>query len=147
MDKKSSAKCAFDNGYNCAQSVLKPFANQLNFDVNTVLKLSAGFGAGMGRLQGTCGAITGAYMILGLKFGENSTDDTSKEKVIELIREFTSKFKDKHKVTDCRDLLKVDLTTEEGQSSFDQNNLHDQVCSKCLKTSVSLLEEMINRKT
>ena len=68
------------------------------------------------------------------------------EKVIEMVREFTAKFKDKHEVTDCRDLLKVDLTTDEGQSTFNKNNLHEKVCSKCVKTSVSLLEEMMGAK-
>lgn len=145
MSKSETAKYAFNHGYNCAQSVLKPFAGQLEIDVNTALKLSTGFGAGMGRLQGTCGAVTGAYMVLGLKYGQELPDDTSKEKVIELIREFTERFKDEHKVTDCRDLLKTDLTTTPGRQVFDNNNLHDKVCNKCVSTSVTLLEEMMNR--
>jgi C_GCAxxG_C_C family probable redox protein len=143
MTKNEMAKCAFSNGYNCAQSVLKPFAGQLDIDVNTALKLSTGFGAGMGRLQGTCGAVTGAYMVLGLKFGQQIPDDTSKEKVIDMIREFTERFKDEHKVTDCRDLLRTDLTTTSGRQFFDDNNLHEKVCNKCVATSVSLLEEMM----
>ena len=146
MSKQEIVKAKFDGGYNCAQSVLTSFAGQMNIDVETVLKISSGFGAGMGRTQKTCGALTGAYMVLGLKYGKGFPDNDSSEKVTGLIQDFTEKFKEEHEVTDCRDLLKVDLTTEEGQSSFDRKNLHNEVCSKCLKTSVSLLEEIIHRE-
>jgi len=64
MKKEDIAKSTFNNGYNCAQSVLTPFANQMGIDVSSTMKLASGFGAGMGRLQETCGAVTGAYMVI-----------------------------------------------------------------------------------
>jgi len=145
MDKKKIAKTKFDGGYNCAQSVLTPFAGEMNIDVGTALKLSAGFGAGMGRTQKTCGALTGAYMVLGLKYGKGFPDDESNEKVAGLIQDFTEKFKAEHEFTDCSDLLKVDLKTEEGQRTYTKNNLHDKVCNNCLKGAVKLLEDIIEK--
>jgi len=143
MNQFNDAKSAFDNGYNCAQSVLTPFASQMNIDVETVLKLSSGFGAGMGRLQKTCGAITGAYMVIGLKYGKQESDE-SKEKVNNLIQEFTRKFRQEHKFTNCRELLNCDLKTEEGQLYFEQHNLQERVCSKCVGNAVSILEDLID---
>ena len=143
MNKKTIAISKFNSGYNCAQSVLTPFANKMNIDVETALKLSSGFGAGMGRTQKTCGALTGAYMVIGLKYGTGFPDDESREKVIGLIQDLTEKFKEEHEFTDCSDLLKVDLKTEEGQHTFEKNKLHEIVCSHCLNSAVSILEEMM----
>ena len=143
MSKQKIVKTKFDEGYNCAQSVLTPFASQMNIDVETALKLSSGFGAGMGRTQKTCGALTGAYMVLGLKYGKGFPDDESREKVVGLIQYLTEKFKEEHEFTDCSDLLKVDLKTEEGQHTFEKNKLHEIVCSHCLNSAVSILEEMM----
>ncbi len=144
MDKTEQAVTTFNSGYNCAQSVLTPFIGSLNIDEQTVLRLSAGFGAGMGRLQETCGAITGAYMVIGLKYGKQESDDESKEKVNNLIQEFTKRFKERHQFTNCRELLNCDLKTEEGQLYFEQHNLQERVCSKCVGNAVSILEDLID---
>lgn len=143
MSKQDLAKNKFDSGFNCAQSVLIPFASQMNIDLDTVLKLSSGFGAGMGRTQGTCGALTGAYMVLGLKFGKQFPDDASNEKVVKIIQDITHKFETEHGFTNCSDLLNVDLKTIKGQASFTEKNLHETVCSHCVNSAVSFLEEII----
>ena len=57
----------FENKYNCAQSVLTAFGPQFELEPEITLKIACGFGAGMGRLQETCGAVTGAFMVIGLK--------------------------------------------------------------------------------
>lgn len=146
MNKKDKAKTIYDSGFNCAQSVLKPFADQLDIDVNSAMKLASGFGAGMGRTQGTCGALTGAYMVLGLKYGEYAPDDDSTDDVIEKIQQLTREFEDEHGFTNCRDLLNVDLKTDEGQKEFDAKNLHNTVCSLCVNSTVSFLEDIIDKK-
>ena len=77
---KSTAEPAsekFLSGYNCAQSVLWAFAPRLNFDAEAALKIACGLGAGMGRRQEVCGAVTGGILALGLKFGRGSSDDRS----------------------------------------------------------------------
>lgn len=146
MSKEDKAKNTFNSGYNCAQSVLTPFGGQLNTDVDTVMKLSSGFGAGMGRLQETCGAITGAYMVLGLKYGKEVPDDVSKDKVVELIQEFTHRFKNDFGVTTCRELLNCDLNTDSGQAYFEANNLHENVCTKCVSGAVRIIEDLIKEE-
>jgi C_GCAxxG_C_C family probable redox protein len=142
MRKKEEARITFDGGFNCAQSVLKPFVKELGASEFEVMRLSAGFGAGMGRMQQTCGAVTGAYMVLGLKYGKQQPDDESKDKVIQLMQEFNEKFTQINGSESCRELLKVDLKTPEGQDSFEKQGLHEKVCTKCVESSVSLLEEI-----
>ncbi len=64
--KEEIAVESFRSGLNCAQSVVAAYADEMSFDRNLALSISCGFGGGMGRLQETCGAATGAFMILGI---------------------------------------------------------------------------------
>ena len=69
MTKGEIAKQYFLQGYNCSQSVLLAFCDDLGFDEQTALMLASPFGGGMGRLREVCGTLSGAYMALGLKRG------------------------------------------------------------------------------
>lgn len=63
---EEKAIVSFKAGLNCAQAVLTAYADDLSFDNNLALSVSCGFGGGMGRLQQTCGAVTGSFMVLGI---------------------------------------------------------------------------------
>lgn len=77
MERSEHAKELFLGGNNCAQSVLLSFAKDFGFSKELALKVSAGFGGGMGRVQGTCGAVTGAIMVLGIMKGKRPLTITS----------------------------------------------------------------------
>jgi C_GCAxxG_C_C family probable redox protein len=135
----------FTSGYNCAQSVLSSFCNDLGFDENTASKIACGFGAGMGRKQEVCGAVTGGIMVIGLKYGNVSGDDReSKEKTYAMTREFIDRFEKKHGSCNCRKLLKgCDLSMETGQREFREKNLHNKICKECVKSAVEMVEEIV----
>ena len=65
----NKATVLFDEGYACSQAVLLTFANQFDLDEWTAKLISSTFGGGMGRLRQKCGAVTGGFMVLGLKYG------------------------------------------------------------------------------
>ena len=117
MDKKTYADKAADNfegGYNCSQSVLIAMCEELGLDRNSALRVSCGFGGGMGRQQETCGALSGAIMLIGLKYGKVLPEDAgAKEKTYALVYELAKRFREKHGSTLCRDLLGVELLTGE----------------------------------
>ncbi|MBQ4374666.1 MAG: C_GCAxxG_C_C family protein [Erysipelotrichales bacterium] len=89
------------NGYNCAQSVLCAFSDEIGLDEETLKKLGAAFCVGMGSMEGTCGALCAAEMILGLKKFEGRA-------VIRESRNLLNEFKAKAGATACRDLKGVD---------------------------------------
>ena len=83
MSKKSEiALQKFESGYNCAQSVLLAYCNDVNIDSSTASKIGWGFGAGMGRRQEVCGAVTGGIIAIGAKYGTQQDD---KKAATELI--------------------------------------------------------------
>ncbi len=144
--KITKALETFRSGRNCAQTVLITFTADLEVDSNLALDLSSGFGAGMGRLQETCGAVTGAFMVLGLYNSRIClTEDETKESTISMIQNFSKKFIRIHGVTDCKSLLKCDLKTEEGQKEYRQYHLSERVCEKCIQNSVSIVQELIEK--
>jgi C_GCAxxG_C_C family probable redox protein len=134
----------FKKGFNCAQSVFTAFSDDFGIDKETALRISGGFGGGMGRLQLTCGAVTGAFMVLGLKYGQVKPEDSAaKEKVYSEIQKFAKEFTAINKTTSCFELLNCDLKTEEGKLFFKDNDLHNKICAKCVKDAVLILEKML----
>lgn len=142
--KQEIALQSFHAGFNCAQSVLKAFSRDLELDEMQALNMSSGFGAGMGRLQKTCGALTGAYMVIGLhnsvaiQIQENRFNMSSM-----MIQDFESQFIKKHGTSSCGELIKCDLNSTEGQRKFKEENIKEVICGKCVSNAVALLEEIL----
>jgi C_GCAxxG_C_C family probable redox protein len=132
-------------GFNCAQSVFVVFAKEHGIPEAQALKVAAGFGSGMGRLQSTCGAVTGAYMAIGLKYGKTIGDEgfEKREKTYELVRIFDKIFKEQFKTTSCRELLGCDLMTDEGKKFYTENKLGEQVCERCIQEAVKIVEKIL----
>ena len=145
LSLQTSAINNFNSGLNCAQSVLSVFSDTLGIDNYTAQNISSGFGAGMGRLQKTCGSVTGAFMVLSFYSSQKNSDiQQAKEEVILKIKEFNERFLEMQDSTDCLTLLNCDLNTEAGQEEFQYKNLRESVCESCIRNSVQVLSELIN---
>ena len=137
---------AFREDKNCSQAVLAGYADRFQIQEDHILSIASGFGAGMGRLQRTCGAVSGAYMVIGLYAGSKSTNNTErKEYAYSMIQEFTKKFEEKKETTQCEDLIKCDLKTPEGRQYFEDHNLKEKVCENCILLSLNILDELIDK--
>jgi C_GCAxxG_C_C family probable redox protein len=133
------------NGFNCAQSVFVVFAKENGIPEAQALKIATGLGSGMGRLQSTCGAVTGAYMAIGSKYGKSIGDEgmEKREKTYELVRAFDKKFREQFKATSCRELLGCDLMTDEGKNFYNENKLGEKVCERCIEEAVKITEKIL----
>lgn len=143
MDKKQKALGLFSSHFNCSQSVFAAFAADYGLEEESALKTACAFGAGMARTQGICGAVTGAYMVLGLRHGEYlAEDETGKELTYEKAREFAAAFSRMHGSTICRDLIGIDISTPEGLLHARDTGLFEKRCAVLVRDAVTLLEEM-----
>jgi C_GCAxxG_C_C family probable redox protein len=134
----------FRAGLNCSQAVFAAYADKLDYDKEMALSTSAGFGGGMGRLQETCGAVTGAFMVIGVYISQKYSENIDrKEKSYALIREFHDRFMDKHMTSQCKKLINCDLSTVDGRAFAKENNLHGIVCEPCLATAVAILNDLL----
>ena len=120
--------------------------SEFKIENGMALAISCGFGAGMGRLQETCGAVTGSFMVLGLYNSMKHSDDHDrKEKTYSMIREFAEEFKSIHHTLDCKALIECDLQTEEGRLDMKNRNLKETVCEKCISDSIEIIEKLIRK--
>ena len=144
-DKGQVAVDKFVEGYNCAQSIVFAFCDECGLSQDAALKVSCGFGAGMGRKQEVCGAVAGGVMVLGLRHGRGAADGRSvTEALYPLTREFMDAFAVRNGSYLCRDLLSgCDLTSEEGQRHFKERSLLEKVCKPCVRSAVELLQKMV----
>lgn len=96
----------FTGGFNCAQSVFAVFAEMAGIDRNTALKISQGFGGGMGRQREVCGAVSGMILALSSFEGtENPSDKETKDRLYQTVQELCQKFRQKNGSIVCRELL------------------------------------------
>ncbi len=143
MSNVEKAISSFNEDFNCAQSVLSTFSTQFGLDLDIALKLASGFGGGMGRQGNTCGAVTGAFMVIGLKYGMGvDKNNDNKEKTYQLVKEFSSRFQKINGSLMCKELLGCDINTPEGMEYFEQKELF-QNCLQYVKNAVEILEEII----
>lgn len=75
MTRPEDAAAYFNEGFSCSQAVVSSFSEDLGLHKETARTISCGFGAGMARTGNVCGAVTGAMMVIGLKYGKTSAGD------------------------------------------------------------------------
>lgn len=129
---------------NCAQAILSTFCEQFGLERGLALRLAQGFGGGMARTGNTCGAVTGAYMVLGLS--QRTSSDNPRERLdttYELMREFDRRFKALHGTMTCRDLTGYDLSTPEGLAEAREKKVFATVCPSLVRDSARILESML----
>lgn len=126
--------------YNCAQTVFSLFAPGLGMDESLALKTASGFGGGMARAE-TCGAVTGSYMVIGLKYGHVSGDEGERVNIKEQIRKFNAMFVSSHGSLTCKKLTGFDISTPEGNSDARTAGVFEHLCPMFIKTACDILEE------
>jgi len=107
MSKQGDAAYAwFLKGYNCSQSVVAAFAPQLGLTEETALRLSAGFGAGIGRMREVCGAFCGVVTVLSMVYADPA-DPKDKSRMYALVQQTAEQYRTRNGGGSiiCRELL------------------------------------------
>jgi len=134
----------FSRGFNCAQAVLSPYSRELGLKPAQGHRVSQSFGAGMARLAGTCGAVTGGLMVIGLKYGKTEArDEAAKEKTYALAQEFMRRFKSKHGSLTCLGLLGHHIGTRRGSLAIKRKNFHETRCPRYVRDAVLILNRLL----
>ncbi len=147
LNKQDRAVQYHQQGYGCAQAVLASFACDFGLDERLALRLATGFGSGMGRMCEVCGALTGAFMVLGLKYGNESTDGTrygsETETTYRLVADVAAKFKQRNGSIYCRELIGHNLMDPVERAKVVELGLFKTTCRKCILDAVDILEETL----
>ncbi|MFX1297071.1 MAG: C-GCAxxG-C-C family protein [Promethearchaeota archaeon] len=144
MNYIESAVACFEDGFNCAQAIFSTYGVKFGLEREIALKTATGFGGGIGAMGKTCGAITGAILVLGLKFGQTTLEDTqAKMKTFSLVIKLMKKFEELNRSTTCKELIGCDLSTLEGQKLAKEKNIVKTICPKFVKDAAEILEQFI----
>jgi len=130
---------------NCAQSVLTAFSEDFGLNIDTAYNITQGFGGGM-HINSTCGAVTGAYMALGL--ANPVTKDNPRQnmdKVNALIAEFNRKFKELHGGLNCTELLGYDLSIPEQATKAREAGLFTTKCPEFVRDAAQIVESLLKK--
>lgn len=140
--KVQSACEAFRRGCNCAQAVLSVFAPSLGLPAEQAMRLACGFGGGM-RMGETCGAVTGAIMVLGLRHGNCAPQDQqSKQNTYKRVPELIRQFRHRHGTICCKELLGYDLSDPRALAQAKAMGLLSTVCPEFVTSAIEIVESM-----
>ncbi|MEG0771446.1 MAG: C-GCAxxG-C-C family protein [Clostridia bacterium] len=148
-EKSEKAKQLFKSGYNCSQSVLCAFCDEINLDFDTALMLSSSFGGGMGRLREVCGAVSSIFMVAGLLYGYTSpTDKEAKALHYQLIQNLAEKFKEENHSIICRELLGL-TTKSDSPIPSDRTEVYYKTrpCVELVGCAAEIIENLIKEKS
>ncbi|MBE6072551.1 MAG: C_GCAxxG_C_C family protein [Clostridium butyricum] len=141
MNKSEQAMYYFENGCNCSQAVLMAYAEELNIEKDIVQKVAVTFGGGMSKAGKTCGCLSGALMVLGLKYGEKSAEILSQRiSAYNQGGKFIKLFNEEFGATECKELIKLDLNKKDDMEKA-QKEVFGNRCKRMVSKTVELLEE------
>ena len=132
MNKKELAIALHDKKFNCCQAVACAFAEEVGVDEQVLFKAGEGFGLGMGCMDGTCGALSGAIMLAGFKNSDGNIDNPgTKASTYQISKQLLSAFQEKCGSTICRELKGV----ETGKVLC--------TCPDCICNGVEVVQEVL----
>ena len=106
VNHSNQAEALFLRGYNCAQATAAAFADDFGLEPSWVLRSMAGFGAGLGGLRETCGAVSAMAYLAGLQAGTYAPEDiAAKTALYDRVQQMVREFIELHGTTCCRELL------------------------------------------
>ena len=144
MNRVELAVFCFEEGYTCSQALLSIYGAKFGLDREIALRIADGFGGGMGSMGETCGAVTGAFMVISLKHGRTVVEDRdAHKKTNSLINDFVRLFKYRNASIVCRELLGCDISTPEGLDSAREKKLFTTVCPKYVRDAAEIVEQIL----
>jgi len=144
LSRAEEAKKQFEKGFHCAPAVLSTYSGQFGLEKALALKIACGFGAGIGRTGRTCGAVTGALMVIGLKHGQvNLADEEASQRTYTLVKEFIDRFTTLHGSIECKELIGYDLSDSGELILARQSGVFRNKCPGFVYDSALIVEEVL----
>ena len=143
-ERSEIAVSRFKEGFSCSQAVLSAFSDLFDIELNLALKISQPFGGGIAHRGDICGAVSGAFMAIGLKYGRTQVHDIpSRERTYAAVTTFIEKFEGVFGSIICKELLGNDLSTEDGYKKAEDEGLFETLCPKFVRHAAELVETVI----
>ncbi|MBQ9928016.1 MAG: C_GCAxxG_C_C family protein [Lachnospiraceae bacterium] len=145
-NKSDKAAAYFRNGFNCSQAVFTTFATDYGISEEMALKIATQFGGGA-RKGEMCGAVAGALMVLGLKYGHyHMNAPQEKGNAYKKAEEFMNRFIEKNDTVVCRELLGYDVSKPKDMDKIKELDLFQSICPKMIQCATEIVEQMLKEE-
>ena len=141
---QEQAALQLKSALNCAQAVAMQWAEEFGYEREEAGRMAAAFGGGMGRGE-VCGAVSGALLVLGWKYGHGAPDETAKK--LQMKRkalEFQQKFMERHGTEICRELTDFDFSKQGEYERAMQSGRLSTFCPALVADALEILEEVMS---
>jgi C_GCAxxG_C_C family probable redox protein len=143
QNRPQHAKERFMKSMNCSQAILETYAGEMGMSIENARKVSAAFAGGMG-MGSECGALTGAFMVIGMKHGKIADKDSGADKeTFTRVAMLVEEFKKEHGEILCSKLLGTDMGTPEGVQKAADLGLFTTFCPKFVETASIILDRIL----
>jgi len=145
MNKSEIASEYMRKGFNCTQSIIKAYASEVGMKEEDAVRMASALGGGVGRNGHICGAVSGAALIIGMKFG--TTDPANfqaKEIAYNKTNELLEKFREENKSILCKELIPYDMKNPEELKKAREAGVFDKQCPLYVSSAGRILESIIN---
>ena len=140
---KEEIKNLFMQGIDCSQVVTGAFAEKMGMTEEQARKVSSCFGGGM-MCGETCGAVTGALMVIGMVYGHSREGDQSQKEIMAAkTGEFKKLFGEKYSSCICRELLGHDISKPGEMEKVLENGLMFDFCPRVVEDTIDILEKIL----
>lgn len=147
MTRAQLAVERFREGFHCSQAVLEAWAPECRLDPIQARRIATPLAGGSG-LGGECGALTGAFLVIGAKWGVSRADDTEGFlSAISKVKDLADRFRSLHGAVNCRELLGLDVFSEEGFREFQEEDMKLNRCVQYVEDTMNLLEQIMGESS
>ena len=145
MTNADEAERLYRKKFTCSAAVFSAFSQDLGLDPDTAKKIACGFGGGVSHTGGMCGAVAGAILVIGLKYGKyREGDDAATGKTRALVRKFLEEFREKNGSINCTELLGYNLSRPDELSQAREAGLFVTRCPVLVHNAAEILETLLH---
>ena len=144
MMRADKAQELFLQGYSCAQAVVIAFGDVTGLPADTAARMASSFGGGMGRLREVCGAVSGAFLVLGLAEGyADPADRAAKARHYARVQQFAQRFRARNGSIVCRELLGLPGGEAPQPAERTADYYRKRPCAKLVYDAAEILDGML----
>ena len=132
-----------DEHFLCSETCLMALAKCQGIETPLIPRIATGFGAGIGRSGETCGAVTGAVMGLGIRYGRDKVEPIKDRRPYWYATELLKRFKEEHGGLDCPALLELDIAKPEDYEEYTRRNLWTNRCTRYILSATGIACDII----
>ena len=135
-----------EEGYLCSEAVLIALAESMGIESKLIPRIATGFAAGVARTGNMCGALSGAVMGLGLRYGRDEPETEPDRRPYWYSRRLAETFEEAYDSVTCPGVLGLDIDDPDDYRRYTQEDMWATKCREVIKTAAGLAHDLLQEE-